>query len=75
METVRRHWGPALREEHHEKNGVRVGLACGETAYLARWLLSLGDQVRVLAPEALRLAVISAAQSAITHHAEKKAAC
>lgn len=75
METVRRHWGPALREEHHEERGVRVVLACGEARYLARWLLSLRDQVRVIAPETLRLAVISAAHSAIAHHSEKNAAC
>ncbi|MES2598588.1 MAG: YafY family protein [Verrucomicrobiota bacterium] len=73
METVRRHWGPALREENHGPEGVRVRLACGETTYLARWLLSMGDKVCVMAPESLRQAVISAARAAIAHHAEKKA--
>lgn len=72
METVRRHWGPALREECHEPEGVRVRLSCGEVTYLARWLLGFGDKVRVIAPEALRQSVVQAAKAAISHHAEKK---
>ncbi|GEP41403.1 hypothetical protein BGE01nite_06940 [Brevifollis gellanilyticus] len=75
METVRRNWGPALREESHEAGGVRVRLSCSEVTYLARWLLGLGDKVRVIAPESLRQSVVQAAWAAIAHHAEKKAAC
>jgi predicted DNA-binding transcriptional regulator YafY len=68
MESVRRHWGPALREEAPEAQGVRVRLLFGDVMYLARWLLSFGDKVCLHAPPSLRVAVLQAAQEAIRHH-------
>jgi predicted DNA-binding transcriptional regulator YafY len=72
LETVRRHWGPALLEESTDHEWVRVRLTCGESTYLARWLLSFGGKVRVIAPDSLRLELITAAQEVIAHHSAEK---
>lgn len=74
IETVRRHWGPALVEENAKGPHVHVRLAYGETelGYFARWILSMGTLARVIEPDAVRAAVVAEAQAAMAHHRPEK---
>lgn len=74
METVRRHWGPALLDERTVGGQVRVRLSYGrcELDYFGHWLLSMGTQVKIIEPDALRDKVVALAQTAFRHHQTKE---
>lgn len=76
LETVRRHWGPALIEEKSKGDKVQVRLAHGEQelSYLARWVLSMGSLIRIVEPDAVRAAVIAQAKESILQHQQEKRA-
>lgn len=69
-ETLRRYWGPAAEETDSTGDWITFRLCTGSLEYLARWLLSFGDKVTVIEPDALRAEIISAAETALRHHAQ-----
>jgi predicted DNA-binding transcriptional regulator YafY len=74
LESVRRYWGPTLLDE--EVNGkkirVRIAFQTNSADYVARWVLSMGTDVTIIAPETLLKRVIALARATARHHESKK---
>ena len=70
LESVRRHWGPAVRQEVPGDGVVRVTLAfCGsDLTYLASWLMSFCRNIRIVQPEKLRERLVELALETARHH-------
>lgn len=70
VESVRRHWGPAIRQEIPGDGVIQLTLTfCGnDYTYLASWLMSFGRQVRILQPEKLRERLVELARETAQHH-------
>ena len=70
LETVRRHWGPAIRQEVPGDGMVRVTLGfCGsDFTYLASWLMSFCRNIRVVEPAKLRDRLVELALETARHH-------
>jgi predicted DNA-binding transcriptional regulator YafY len=74
LEGVRRFWGPTIIEEETLGNQVRIRFAVRANGfdYVARWLLSMGTDVEIVSPEALRVKVAELASATARHHQSKK---
>ncbi|MES2468491.1 MAG: YafY family protein [Verrucomicrobiota bacterium] len=70
LESVRRHWGPAVRQEVPGHGVVRVTLTfCGtDYTYLASWLMSFCRNIRIVQPEQLRERLVELALETAGHH-------
>ncbi len=70
LESVRRHWGPAVRQEVPGAGVVRVTLTyCGnDYTCLASWLMSFCRQIRIVEPEKLRERLVALALETARHH-------
>ncbi len=70
LESVRRHWGPAVRQEVPGDGTVRVTLTfCGsDYTYLASWLMSFCRNIRIVEPEKLRARLVELALDTAAHH-------
>jgi predicted DNA-binding transcriptional regulator YafY len=71
VDSARRFWGPALRDEKPNGEWVRVELACESIKHLAPWLLGLGRHAKVVSPKTLREEIATLAREAIEHHSKK----
>ncbi|MDB5733172.1 MAG: hypothetical protein JWQ03_3067 [Variovorax sp.] len=70
LESIRRHWGPAVRQEIAGDGVVQITLTfCGKDyTYLASWLMSFCHHVRILEPSQLRDRLVELAQETARHH-------
>lgn len=60
-----------LREQPGRDGGIEIEMRTMSSDWLARWILSFGDDAEALAPAELREAVAKAARRALERHARK----
>ncbi|MBX3744033.1 MAG: YafY family transcriptional regulator [Verrucomicrobiae bacterium] len=70
-DRAKREWWPGIVEECPTPGGVILTLAAVEWEPLVGWLLSLGRNASVIAPEALRSSLVEAARHAALHHEQE----
>lgn len=72
VESIRRHWGPAIRREVPGPGPGMVRMTLGvcdkDMTYLAAWLLGLCGNVRIVEPVSLRERVVELALETVRHH-------
>jgi len=73
LESVRRYWGPTLLDEkvNGKKVRVRIGFQANGSDCVARWILGMGTEATIIAPEMLSKRVIDLARIMARHHESK----